>query len=319
MHEGSKKAVVAALSANLGIAVSKFVGFALTGAASMLAEAVHSVADCGNQALLLFGSARAARRPSDAHPFGYGRERYFWSFVVAIVIFVLGGAFAMYEGIEKLFHPHDLESPWIAVGILSVGVVLEAWSFMTAIKEANALRGDTSWPAFIRHTKAAELPVILLEDLGALLGLAFALCGVGLAVLTGEPRFDAVGSVAIGLLLISIAYVLAKEMRSLLIGEAASDEMIALIRRELTDHGKLELIHMRTTHLGPDELLVAAKLAFPPTLAFREVAEQIDAAEARVRIHVPIARLIYIEPDVLRLEGTRATASLVPEANAPEH
>ncbi|HKU38569.1 MAG TPA: cation diffusion facilitator family transporter [Polyangiales bacterium] len=300
MHEGSKKAVIAALSANLGIAASKFVGFFLTGAASMLAEAVHSVADCGNQALLLFGSARAKRTPSPEHPFGYGRERYFWSFVVAIVIFVLGGAFAVGEGIEKLVHPHSLESPWIAVGILAVGMALETWSFITALGEAKALRGNDSWLGFIRHTKAAELPVILLEDLGALFGLSFALIGVGLAVLTDEPRFDAMGSIAIGALLIAIAYVLATEMRSLLIGEAASDEMIAQIVTAVTDHGKLRIIHMRTTHLGPDELLVAVKLAFEPTLAFAQVAEAIDAAEVRIRSAVPIARLIYIEPDVLR-------------------
>jgi cation diffusion facilitator family transporter len=301
MHEGSKKAVIAALAANLGIALSKFVGFFLTGAASMLAEAVHSVADCGNQGLLLFGSSRANREATSQHPFGYGRERYFWSFVVALVIFVLGGAFAIYEGVEKLLHPQQLTSPAIAVGILGLGMLLEAWSFRTALREARVLRGDRGWLAFIRHTKAAELPVILLEDLGALVGLFFALVGIGISALTGEPRFDALGSVAIGVLLVVIAFVLATEMRSLLVGEAATDEVLHKIEGALLEGSKARrLIHMRTTHLGPEELLVAAKLAFDAALAFADVAEEIDRAEARVRAAVPMARLIYIEPDVWR-------------------
>ena len=301
MHEGSKKAVVAALTANVGIALSKFVGFFLTGAASMLAEAVHSVADCGNQLLLLLGSARSKREATSQHPFGFGRERYFWSFVVALVIFVLGGAFAIYEGVEKLVHPQPLTSPWVAVSILAIGFVLEALSFRTAIKEAHLLRGDRSWLQFIRQTKAAELPVILLEDLGALVGLFFALVGIGLATLTNEPRFDALGSVAIGVLLVVIAFVLATEMRSLLLGESASDEILHKIEGALLAGSKAKcVIHMRTTHLGPEELLVAAKLAFDAALEFAEVAREIDAAEARVRESVPIARLIYIEPDVWR-------------------
>jgi cation diffusion facilitator family transporter len=301
MHEGSKKAVVAALTANLGIALSKFVGYFLTGAASMLAEAVHSVADCGNQLLLLLGGVRAEREATDQHPFGYGRERYFWSFVVALVIFLLGGTFAIYEGIAKLLHPQPLSSPLVAVGILTIGFVLEALSFRTAIREANLLRGDSSWMQFIRHTKAAELPVILLEDLGALVGLFFALVGIGLATLTNEPRFDALGSVAIGVLLVVIAFVLATEMRSLLLGESATDDILRKIEAAMLSGSKAKcVIHMRTTHLGPEELLVAAKLAFDATLAFAEVAQEIDAAEARVRAVVPMARLIYIEPDVWR-------------------
>jgi cation diffusion facilitator family transporter len=301
MHEGSKKAVLAALVANLGIALSKFVGFFLTGAASMLAEAVHSVADSGNQLLLLLGSARAKREATPQHPFGFGRERYFWSFVVALVIFVLGGAFAIYEGIEKLIHPKQLTSPWVAVGILGFGILLEAWSFRTALKEAHVLRGDRTWLQFIRQTKAAELPVLLLEDLGALVGLCFALIGIGVATWTNEPRFDALGSVAIGVLLVVIAFVLATEMRSLLLGESATDEILHKIKGALLDGSKARcLIHMRTTHLGPEELLVAAKVAFDAALAFAEVAQEIDAAEARVRAVVPMARLIYIEPDVWR-------------------
>jgi cation diffusion facilitator family transporter len=299
MHEGSNKAVIAALTANVGIALSKFVGFFLTGAASMLAEAVHSCADCGNQLLLMFGSARAKRAATAEHPFGFSRERYFWSFIVAMVIFMLGGVFAIYEGVEKLLHPHVLKSPWVAVGILFAGVLLESWSFRTAIAEAKELRGERTWLAFIQQTKTAELPVILLEDLGALVGLVFALLGIGLSVLTEEPRFDALGSVAIGVLLVLIACILAKEMSSLLLGESANEETLRKIEHALLHESKaLRVIHMRTSHLGPEDLLVAAKLEFAANLAFAEVAQEIDAAEARVRAVVPIARLIYIEPDV---------------------
>jgi cation diffusion facilitator family transporter len=305
MHEGSRKAIVAAFLANLGIAGAKFVGFLLTGAASMLAEAVHSVADSGNQALLILGSRLAARSATPEHPFGYGRERYFWSFIVAMVIFLVGGVFAIYEGTEKLVHPHDIESPLIAVGILMVAIALESWSFRSAYVEVRRLSGEQPLLRFIRMTKTAELPVVLLEDAGALVGLAFALLGVGMALLTGEARFDAAGSIAIGVLLVVIASLLATEMRSLLLGESASDEQLRGIERALTASPLvLRLIHMRTTHLGPDELLVAAKLGFDAGLAFSEVAREIDEAEARVRAAVPIARLIYIEPDVIAAEPT---------------
>lgn len=301
MHEGSQKAVLAALAANLGIAAVKFVGFFFTGATSMLAEAVHSVADCGNQALLLVGGRRASRAPSDQHPFGYAMERYFWSFVVALVIFLLGGVFAIYEGVDKLWHPQPIESPLLAVGILLVGAALEGWSFRTALAEARKLRGRQSMLQFVRQTKAAELPVVLLEDLGALAGLSFALLGVGLSVVTHEPRFDALGSVAIGVLLVGIGFLLATEMRSLLVGESASDERIDEIRAALLADPKLKrVIHLRTLHLGPDDLLVAAKIELDDTLSFREVAQEIDAAEARVRAVVPIARLMFLEPDVFR-------------------
>jgi cation diffusion facilitator family transporter len=301
MHEGSHKAVIAALAANLGIAVTKFVGFFFTGAASMLAEAVHSVADCGNQALLLVGGRRASRPATEQHPFGHAAERYFWSFVVALVIFLLGGVFAIYEGVHKLFHPQPIESPLLAVGILSVGVVLESWSFRTALIEARAVRGRQSVLQFVRETKAAELPVILLEDLGALAGLGFALLGVGLSVITHEPRFDAMGSVAIGVLLVGIGFLLATEMRSLLVGESATDERVAEIREALLAGPMLKrVIHLRTMHLGPDDVLVAAKIELDARLTFHEVAAEIDAAEARVRAVVPMARLMFLEPDVYR-------------------
>ena len=301
MQEGSRKAIVAAFLANLGIAISKFVAFLFTGAASMLAEAVHSVADTGNQGLLLLGGARARRDPSESHPFGYGRERYFWAFVVALVLFSLGSLFALAEGVDKLRHPHELESPAWAIGVLLVAVGLESLSFRTAIREARPLRRSESWWGFIRRSKSPELPVVLLEDLGALLGLLFALAGVILADVTGNARFDAAGSLAIGALLGVIAVVLAIEMKSLLIGESASVHEADRIRGAIeATAGVSRLIHMRTQHLGPDELLVAAKCSFAGNLDLAGLSEAINDVEQRVRQAVPAARMIYIEPDVDR-------------------
>ncbi len=297
--EHGGKATIAALVANAGIAAAKFVAFGFTGSASMLAEGVHSVADSGNQGLLLLGRARARKTPTPQHPFGYGRERYFWAFVVSIVLFTMGALFSLFEGWEKVRHPHEISSVWWAVGVLSVGIILETGSFGIAVHEANAIRKG-SWWNFIRHAKVPELPVVLLEDLGALVGLVFALAGVGIAELTGDPRWDAVGSIAIGVLLGVIAITLAIEMKSLLIGESASPADALAIREAIEEEAKLErLIHMRTVHLGPDELLVAAKVELDPALAFDEVAGVIDAMETRIRKRVPAARMIYVEPDVV--------------------
>ena len=302
MHEGSRKAIAAAFVANLGIAIAKFVGFFVTGAASMLAEAIHSVADTGNQGLLFLGGKRATKTPSEEHPFGYGRERYFWSFVVSVMLFSMGGLFALYEGEEKLRQPHELESAWWAIGILSFAVVLEAFSLRTAYREASHVREPgQSWWQFIRQAKVPELPVVLLEDVGALLGLTFALVGVVLAEITGNARFDAAGSLAIGVLLVLIASVLAVEMKSFLIGEAASPAQREAIRAALEGSPPVRrVIHMRTEHLGPDEILVGAKIEFDHGLSFPEVAKAIDDAETAVRSAVPAATVIYVEPDVAR-------------------
>jgi cation diffusion facilitator family transporter len=303
VHEGSRKAIAAAFLANLGIAIAKFAGFAVTGAASLLAEAIHSVADTGNQALLFLGGHRARRRPTPEHPFGYGRERYFWAFIVALMLFSLGALFAIYEGIEKLIHPHELESVAVALAVLGVAIVLEALSFRTALVEAANLKGDDSWWHFIRRSKSPELPVVLLEDTGALLGLMLAFVGVGAAELTGNPRWDALGSVGIGILLGVIAIVLAVEMKSLLIGESAAEPTEAAIRDAITDAPEVRrIIHLRTLHLGPDELLVAAKLDLDSSTV-PDVARAIDAAESRVRAAVPIARVIYLEPDLFRSDA----------------
>ena len=300
-HASGTKAILAAFLANLGIAVAKLVGFVFTSSSAMLAESVHSFADTGNQALLLFGGKSARREASREHPFGYGRERYFWAFVVAVVLFTLGSVFALYEGIDKLRHPHELESPLWAIGILAVAIVLESVSLRTAITAANPLRNGASWWSFIRNSKAPELPVVLLEDAAALFGLVIALVAVGVAIITDNARWDGAGTVAIGLLLGVIAVVLATEMRSLLIGEAASASDLEAITETIGSSPHVErLIHMKTQHLGPDELLVAAKVAFPPDLTFRDVAGAIDELEARVRERVPYARAIYVEPDVDR-------------------
>ncbi len=304
---GSKRAIFAAFLANLGIALLKLIGFVVTGAASMLAESVHSLADTGNQGLLILGGRGSRRAATDEHPFGFGQERYFAAFLVAVVLFTLGSLFALFEGVQKLRAPHELESPPVAIAILLGAIALEGWSLRTAVGEALKLRGDRSWWRFIRRTKNPELPVVLLEDLGALIGLTFALVGIGLAVLTGNPRFDALGSVAIGLLLGAIAVVVGTEMRSLLIGEAASGLVVAAIREGLErTEGVRRLIHLRTLHLGPEELLVAAKVELEPSFSFAQVAETIDRAEARVREAVPSAHLIYLEPDVYR-PGVAAT------------
>jgi cation diffusion facilitator family transporter len=303
MTDGSRRAIVAAFLANLGIAVAKLVAFFFTGAASMLAESVHSLADTGNQALLLLGSSRAGRTPTAEHPFGFGRERYFWAFVVALVLFSLGSLFAIVEGVEKLFHPHELSSVGWALGVLAIAIGLESFSLRTALHEASEVRGRDGWWQFIRRTKTPELPVVLLEDVGALLGLLFAAAGIGLALATGNPRWDALGSVAIGLLLGVIAIILAIEMKSLLIGEAAAPEIVATIRAALAaGAGVTHVIHLRTVHLGPDDLLVAAKLGFAPDRPLHEVAHVTNAVEASIRAQIPSARLVFIEPDVYRPE-----------------
>lgn len=296
---GSRRAVIAALLANSGIAIAKFVGFAVTGSSSMLAEGVHSVADTGNQGLLLLGDARARRAATRAHPFGYGRERYFWAFVVSMLLFALGGLFAIYEGVEKLRHPHPLESAIVAVVILVVSIVLEAFSFRMAIREAAGLRGGQGWLTFVRRSKSPEITVVLLEDFGALVGLVLALTGVSLEILTDNPMWDALGTLGIGSLLLVISILLAVEMKSLLIGEAASEIDVATIESAITSAPSVRrLIHMRTQHLGPEDVLVAAKVEMDRDLDFAGVAAAIDVVEERIRAALPTCRLVFIEPGV---------------------
>ncbi|OEJ96005.1 cation diffusion facilitator family transporter [Streptomyces thermolilacinus] len=298
---GGTKAIVAALVANLAIAASKFVAFIFSGSSSMLAESVHSLADSGNQGLLLLGGKKAQREATPQHPFGYGRERYIYAFLVSIVLFSVGGMFALYEGYEKIKHPHEITAWYWPVGVLIFAIIAETFSFRTAIKESNEVRGKTSWKDFIRTAKAPELPVVLLEDLGALVGLILALAGVSLALITGDGVWDGIGTLCIGVLLILIAIVLAAETKSLLLGESAGLTEVRKIEEALVDGTTVTgVIHMRTLHLGPEELLVAAKIAVQHDETAGEIAAAIDAAEDRIRAAVPIARVIYLEPDILR-------------------
>ncbi|MGA5198943.1 cation diffusion facilitator family transporter [Streptomyces exfoliatus] len=296
---GGTKAIVAALAANLAIAVAKFVAYLFSGSSSMLAESVHSLADSGNQGLLLLGGKKAQREATPQHPFGYGRERYIYAFLVSIVLFSVGGMFAIYEGYEKIHDPHEIEAWYWPVGVLVFAIIAETFSFRTAIKESNAIRGGLTWTQFVRRAKAPELPVVLLEDLGALVGLILALGGVGLALLTGNGVWDGIGTLCIGILLIVIAIVLAAETKSLLLGESAGVEDVKKIEDAVVDGATVtRLIHMRTLHLGPEELLVAAKIAVRHDESATEVANAINAAEERIRAAVPIARVIYLEPDI---------------------
>jgi cation diffusion facilitator family transporter len=308
---GGSRAIVAALAANLGIAVTKFFAFALTGSSSMLAEAIHSVADSGNQGLLLVGGRRAQREATPKHPFGYGRERYIYAFIVSIVLFSVGGLFALYEAYHKFLNPEAIDSwHWVPVLVLVAAITMESLSFRTAIQESHAQRGKATWPQFIRRAKAPELPVILLEDFAALVGLVFALFGVGMTLITDNGVWDAVGTAMIGALLVAVAVVLALETKSLLLGESANAEHVAAIERAITGGPEVErVIHMRTMHLGPEELLVAAKIAVRHDETAEEVARGIDAAEARIRAAVPIASVIYLEPDIYR-----AASSGIPPA-----
>ncbi|MEB8343249.1 cation diffusion facilitator family transporter [Streptomyces endophyticus] len=321
---GGAKAIVAALVANLAIAVAKFVAFLFSGSSSMLAEAVHSLADSGNQFLLLIGGKKAQREATPQHPFGYGRERYIYAFLVSIVLFSVGGMFAVYEGYEKISHPHDLEHWYWPVGVLVFAIIAEGFSFRTAIKESNALRGKLSWGQFIKRAKAPELPVVLLEDFGALIGLVLALFGVGLTIATGDAVWDGIGTLCIGILLIAIAIVLALETKSLLLGEAAGADEVAKIEQAVVDGDTVTgLIHMRTLHLGPEELLVAAKISVQHDDTATEIARAINDAEARIRAAVPIARVIYLEPDIY--SETEAAKGSDPDARpggptpTPEH
>lgn len=293
--------MVTALLANLGIAVTKFVAALLTASSSMLAEAVHSLADTSNQALLLLGGNRAKRAATPEHPFGYGRERYVYAFIVSIVLFTLGGLFALYEAWHKWQDPHGIETwQWVPIVVLLVAMVLEGYALRTAVRESNRTRGNRSWAEFVRRAKAPELPVILLEDLGALCGLVFAFLGVSVTLVTGDGRWDAAGTAMIGLLLVVIAVVLAVEMKSLLVGEGAAREHVRAIETALPGDGVESVIHLRTLHLGPDELLVAAKIAVTAEATAEEIAGAIDSAEQRVRAAVPVATIIYLEPDLRR-------------------
>ena len=308
---GGSKAIFAALAANLGIALTKFIAFLFSGSSSMLAESVHSAADSGNQLLLLLGGRKSRKQADRAHPFGYGRERYVYAFVVSIILFSVGGVFALYEGIEKINNPHPLEVWWLPMLVLVIAIGLEGFSLRTAIGESNPTRGKLSWLQFIRRAKAPELPVVLLEDTAALLGLVFAFAGVGLTVLTGNGVWDGIGTVFIGALLVLVAVILGIETKSLLVGEGATDEDLSKIENAITSSPEVEhLVHLKTMYLGPEEMLVGAKITLPAATTLTDIALAINAVEARIREAVPIARVIYLEPDVYAPSVADATTDL---------
>ena len=297
--EGSTRAIVAALGANIGIAVTKFVAAAVSGSASMFAEGIHSMADSGNQILLIVGGKRAKREASETHPFGYGRSRYIYAFMVSIVLFSIGGMFSIIEGVNKLSEPHELQQAWLPLTVLGVSILLESFSLYTALNAAKEDRGQASLAQFIRHAKSPELPVVLLEDMAALVGLVLAFAGVGLTVLTHDPIWDAYGTLAIGALLVLVAVVLGIETSSLLVGEGATAADDLAIRKALEGaKGVRSIIHSKTLYLGPDELMLAAKIEISASATGQDIADIINGAEKSVREAVPATRVIYLEPDV---------------------
>ena len=299
MATTGKKTILAALIANVGIAIAKFLGFAITKSSTMLAEGIHSSADSANQLLLLLGTKRAKREPSSKHPFGYGRERYFWSFVVALILFSLGSLFAIYEGIEKIRHPHALNNASWAIGILIFGICIESFSFRTAIVEAKTIKGETSWSKFVIRSKQPEIPVVLLEDAGALFGMVIALAAISMVKITDEPIWDGIGTLSIGILLGVIAIILAREMHSLIIGEAASEtDRLKIINVIESNNKVVELVEMRTQHLGPEEILIGVRVAFNETLQAKEIADLINHLEEKIRIEIKDAGPIFIEPEL---------------------
>ena len=309
---GGTKAILAALAANVGIAIVKFVAAAISGSAAMLAEGVHSLADSVNQLLLLLGGRRSRRAADQEHPFGHGRERYVYAFVVSIILFSIGGVFSLYEGIEKLRDPHPLTNWWLPLAVLVIAIGLEGFSLRTALREARPQKGSQSWVQFVRRAKAPELPVVMLEDTAALVGLVFALFGVGLTVLTGNGVFDAIGTILIALLLVAVAVVLGIETKSLLVGEGATAADVERIRAAVLDGPEVDsIVHLKTLYLGPDELMVGMKVAVDGDRRLGDVAAGIDTVEERIRAAVPIARVVYIEPDVLRTGPRPPTEAIV--------
>ena len=297
-----------AMAANGGIAVAKFAAYLVTGSSSMLAESIHSVADTSNQGLLLLGGKRAQKVADDRHQFGYGRERYFWAFVVAMVLFALGGLFSLYEGIEKIRHPHEIESLGWAIGVLLFAMVAEGFALRTAVVESRKVKGRRTWTEFIRRSRSPELPVILLEDAGAMIGLVLALAGVSLSAATGNAVWDGVGTVCIGVLLVAISIVLTIEMKSLLIGEAATSEHIEAINSAAAGVSTVNrVIDLKTQHIGPEELLVAGKIEFRRTLSNPELSDAIDDVESAIRAAVPLTMQIYLEPDLF--EASQVSSS----------
>ena len=295
---GSARVVVIALCANLGIALAKLAAAVATRSGSMLAEAIHSFADCGNQGLLLLGASRA-RRPADAqHPLGYGREAYFWAFMVAVVLFTLGGAFSLYEGIDKLRHPHPLEHAGWALAVLGVSLALEGASLLAALRAAQAARGSHGLLAWARRTGDVDLLVVTFEDIAAQAGLLAAAAAIGLATATGDVRYDAAGSIVVGVILLVVAVFVGAQMRRLIVGYTAEPETYDGVRAAWDEHG-FDVLRTIAVWSGPGAVMVAVKVVpRDRSVSAEELIRRINAGEAAVRARVPEVAWLFVEPDV---------------------
>ena len=297
-HANSLKAILLALGANFAIFVTKLFAAAITGSGAMMAEAVHSLADCGNQGLLLLGIRQARRPPSDEFPLGWGRALYFWSFLVAILLFSVGGLFSIYEGIHKLTHPEPLKWPWLALGVLVFGIIAESLSMRGCMQEVNKARGTQNLWTWFRETRSSELLVIFGEDLAALIGLCLATLAIGLTMLTGNLMFDAAGTIAIGVLLIIVAALVAIEVKALLIGQGIEprrrDELMAFLnaRPEVA-----EVLNLITLQMGPD-VMVAVKARMQPAAGDRALIDAINTVEAAMKAEFGDVRWSFFEPDI---------------------
>ena len=300
-HQSPKKSVYMALFANTVIAIAKTVAAVVSGSSAMLAEALHSFADTGNQALLLFGMKQAERPADEEHPFGHGKERFFWTFVVAVSLFTLGGGFSIYHGVTGLIEGHEVPDPLIALIVLGVAAVFEGAALRTAWKQFEAKRGGRSVGQALREAKDPEILTVLGEDTAALSGIAVAMLGIVVSNLTGDAVFDAIASYGIGLILVVVAFFLAREMRGLLLGEAATAPTRRRIVDTVTRFDSVDrVIELRTMHVGPQELLVALEVLFDDGLDTDAIEQTIDEIERGIRAAVPEARAIFIEPERAR-------------------
>jgi cation diffusion facilitator family transporter len=291
--------IIQSLAVNLAIAVAKAVAAYFTASGAMLAEAIHSFSDCGNQILLLIGVRQAKRPPDATHPLGYGRAVYFWSFMVALMLFLGGGVFSIYEGIHKIREPEPVEHVWLGLGILLFSLLLEGGATLSNIKELNKRRAKTPFMRYLRETTDSDLVVVFAENSAAVLGLTFALGALGLASKTGDGRWDGLGSLLIGLVLVGVAVFLAVEVSSLLLGESAAPEMEKTAREIADDTPEIErVLNVLTMQQGPSEVLVHIKLAFTPTLTVREACLVINRFEERLRETHPEIRWVFVEPDI---------------------
>jgi cation diffusion facilitator family transporter len=299
MSQGSSaRAILYAFIANLGIALAKLAAALYTNSGSMLAESIHSFADSGNQVLLYVG-LRQSQRPADArHPLGYGKTSYFWSFVVALMLFSMGGLFSIYEGWHKLHAVEPLNRPWVAMLVLAVSILLEAGSLAGCVREINKLRGEKPLLRWLAGTRNAELVVVLGEDVAALMGLVLALGFVALATLTGNPVFDAIGSIAIGVVLVFVSIFIAVRIKGLIIGRSAEDDLRAGINAEIeADPAILELLNAITLQLGP-QVMLAVKIRMTPELSIREAVDHINRLEVRIKAKFPEVKWCFVEPDI---------------------